>query len=397
MILAVLLSTLSVLRALDTGRRRWWVLYAVSACTAFWAHYTCLFVLGAQAAWVLWQRPDGRRPLLIATGAAIAGAVPWAPGLINDLHSPTIQILKALSPFTVTDIRIDLTHWVIGFPETFAGSLTALPGIPALLALAAGVLIVAGTLAARAGTAGATGGRARLAALRAPGDRPAGEGDHRLLLIAALAVATPVCELVLGALGDSVFSVRDLGASWPYLALAVAGVLTMVGGRPALAAGALGLVAFALGAATMLTARFQRPDYQSAAAYVERIARPGDVVVDETGALSPGPLTGLDVSLSRPPRIFRAQAPAERSHPYGLRDPIIGLQSAVDAAVRAAAGHRVLLVTNTFVTDIVRLAVRTNPAPSQFPRDYRLVAERSWSGLGGTLVAVYADVAAARR
>jgi 4-amino-4-deoxy-L-arabinose transferase-like glycosyltransferase len=383
MIFALLVSTLSMLLAVDSGRTRWWVLYAVSACAAFYAHYTAVFVLGLQFLWVVWQRPEARRPILLAGMAAAAGTLPWAPGLINDLHSPTVAILKALSPFTATDIRIDITHWLIGYPETFAGGLAELPGTVALVLLAAAASVAAagGVLARRSG------------AWRAP---PAG-ADRRWLLIAALAVATPVAELVLGALGDSVFSVRDLGASWPYLAMSGAAVVTILPGRPAALAAVLAVAGFALAADRMLGSAFRRPAYQDAAAYLSRTARPRDVVVDETGALSPGPLTGLDVALHRRLRIFRAEAPAERSHPYGFTDPIIPLQQAVLAAVAAAGGHRVFLVTNAFFTDVAGLARRINPAPTQFPARYRLVAERGYVGLGGTVVAVYADRATGQR
>ena len=74
-----------MLLALDTGRARWWVVYAVAACAAFYSHYTCVFVLGVQFVWVLWAHPEARRAAVIATAAAAAGVLPWLPGLINDL------------------------------------------------------------------------------------------------------------------------------------------------------------------------------------------------------------------------------------------------------------------------------------------------------------------------
>lgn len=380
MTLALLVSTLAMLQALDTGRARWWGLYAISACAAFYSHYTCAFVLGAQLLWVVWAHPEARRAAVLATVAAGVGVLPWLPGLINDYRSPTVKILNALSPFTFSDIRIDLAHWVIGYPETFAGGLTRLPGKIALILFAAAVLI---------------GGVGLISALRGAPLRARLAGvDRRVVLVVGLALATPVAELVLGVAGNSLFSVRDLGASWPYLALTGAAVLALSGPRAALLGAVLALIAFALGAVKMLGGDFQRPDYQGAASYVVQNARPGDVVVDETGALSPGPLTGLDVALHRRLPIVRAQAPAERDHPFGFSDPIVGLQQAVVEAVAAARGHRVFLVTNAFVTDIASLAGRVNPAPSQFPADYRLTAERVYPGLGATLVAVYADVGA---
>jgi hypothetical protein len=378
MMLAVLVSTLAILLAVDAGRVRWWVMYGISACAAFYLHYTCVFVLAVQFVWVLWAHPQQRRAVVIASVAAAVGVLPWAPGLINDFRSPTLKILSALSPFTPYDIRLDLEHWTVGYPYTLAGGLSALPGLTALVLLAiAFSLAVGGLLAAARGSSFT----ARIRSL-----------DRRVVLIIVLALATGVGEALVSATGDHVFGVRNLAASWPYLALIGAAALTLPSPQVALVASTLALAGFAIGAVKMLGGRFDRPDYQGAARYVQDNFRPGDVVVDETGALSPGPLTGLDVSLTRQVPIIRAEAPAERGHPFGFSDRIVPLQEAVNEAVAAAHGHRVFLITNVFTTDIAQLAARINPAPGQFPPRYRLVAERGFSGIGGTLVAVYRDV-----
>ena len=68
-------------------------------------------------------------------------------------------------------------------------------------------------------------------------------------------------------------------------------------------------------------------------------------MIDETGALSPGPLTGFGVSFLRPLPVVRARSPAERDHPYGFADPFVPLRAAVARAVAAAHGHRVFVVT----------------------------------------------------
>ncbi len=320
----------------------------------------------------MWAHPEARRAAVIATAAAAAGVLPWLPGLINDYRSPTVKILNALSPFTFRDIRIDVTHWLIGYPETFAGGLTHLPGAPALgllaLAGAIGVVVVIRAIATGRATA-----------------------DHRVLLVAALALVTLVAEVVAGAAGHSLISTRDLGASWPYLALAAAAVLNLCERRVAvLAADAWPWPELAIGSVKMLGGDFQRPDHRAAARDVSALVRPGDVVIDETGALSPGPLTGLDVALGRPLPLIRAEAPVERDHPFTFGDPIVSLRQAVAEAVRRADGHRVFVVRNGFVTDIASLAGRVAPGQTRLPDGYHLVAERAYPGLGATVVQVFA-------
>jgi hypothetical protein len=110
------------------------------------------------------------------------------------------------------------------------------------------------------------------------------------------------------------------------------------------AAVTLALVAFVLSAVSMLDGRYQRPNYGAAAAYVDRSARAGDVVIDATGVLSPGPYTGFDVAEHRRGPVVRALAPAERDHPYGLRDPYVPMSRAVAQAVDAARGGRIFVV-----------------------------------------------------
>ena len=371
-------STLAMLLALETRRRRWWVLYAVASCAAFYTHYTCVFVLAAQLVWLLWAHSWARRPAIIANVAAAAGVLPWLPGLINDLRSPTEKILSLLSPFTPGAIRQDVEHWALGYPYTAAGGLKALPGVAALVLLGVAVLLTLVGLA--------------VLARRRPSLR---ELDRRVWLLIALALAVPVGEAVVSAAGNHIFGVRNLAASWPYLALACAAAVAATPPRLGTVAALLAVVAFALGAARELTTRFERPDYQAAANFVAADARPGDVVVDETGALSPGPLTGLDVTLHRSLPIFRAEAPAERDHPYGFADPIVPRQRAVDQAVAAARGHRVFVVT--FRSPLASLGARLNPAGSQFPPSYRLVTLKVYAGFGSPLAAVYADVGPSRR
>jgi 4-amino-4-deoxy-L-arabinose transferase-like glycosyltransferase len=372
LMMALLLgSTIAMLLAIETRRTRWWILYAVCSCAAFYTHYTCAFVLAVQFAWLVWAHPDARRAALIANVAAAAAVLPWLPGLLNDFRSPTLKILSALSPFTAHEIRLDLEHWAVGYPYTLAGGLRALPGTPALFMIGIAAFI------------GVTG-----CLVRVRGRRLA-ELDRRVVLVVALALSVPVGEAIVSLGGNHIFGVRNLAASWPFLTLACASVVAAGPRWAALSASFLAVVGFGIGAAKMLSGRFDRPDYQASADYVAANARPGDVVLDETGSLSPGPLTGLDVALNRPLPVVRAEAPAERGHPYDFGDRIVPLQQAIRTAVARAGGHRVFLVTNTYRTEETPLAARLNAVNGRFPSPYRLVAQRSWPGIGGTQVRVY--------
>lgn len=365
MMFLLTLSTLSLLLALDSGRRRWWVLYAVAEWGAFLTHYTCIFVLAAQLAWVLWTRPEARRPALLATAGAVALFLPWIPGFLNDLHSPTTKILSALSPFTWTDVRLSLEHWSLGYPYVVGGGLGKLPGTPALIVLGAAMLLVAGGLAARARELGAIRLRAAL--------------QERYLLVFLLLLATPVGEALQSAVSTHTFGVRNLASSWPSLALACSALVMWSGRRVRIAATALVVISFLFPAVKMLSKRWARPDFQGAANLVARQAHHGDVVIDSTGVLSPGPLTGLDLVLRPPGPVIRAARPQERDHPFTLFDPDTPLPEAVRLAVASAGGRRVFVVTYP-----------NSQLEEHLPAPYRMVEDRVFRGFLPVEVRVWA-------
>lgn len=364
MMALVLGSTLSMLIAIDTGRARWWVLYAVCSCAAFYTHYTSAFVLAPQLLWLLWAHPSARRPALLANLGAAAGLIPWIPGLINDFRSPTLNILSVLSPFTPSAVADDLGHWAFGYPYATAGNLAHLPGPLALSLIGAAVLIAAAGLLVR--LRGASIELARI--------------DRRIVLVIGLALAVPVGEAIVSAGGNHIFGVRNLAASWPFLAVSFAALLVAAGRRTGAAASALAIIGLAIGGVKMLTPRFHRPDYQGATAYVNQHAASGDVVLDETGLLSPGPLTDVDVSLKPGVAAVRADSPAERGHPFGIGDHIVSASLAARQAAAHARGHRVFVITNIFPSDAGALS----------QAGYRMVSRRRFLGMGGTEVSVYA-------
>lgn len=381
MMFLVLCATLSMLLALDTGRARYWVLYGVFSAAAFYTHYTSAFVLAAALVWLLWSEPAARRPALLANIGAALLVVPWIPGLIADLDSPTITILSALSPFTASAVKVDLEHWALGYPYAVAGGLQILPGVAALVLLGVVAILSAGGLLVAAGR---VGWRSPVRAVHRVVGRES--PDRRIRLLAAMMVATPVGESIGSAVGTHIIGVRDLGASWPFLALCAAALVTAGGRRLGAVAAALTVIAFALGALKMFDSRFERPAYQAAADYVAQHAAGRDAVVDITP--TPGPLTGLDVTLHRRIPVFRAVQPAERDHPFGVFDAIVPLDVGVGQAVAAARGGRVFVVTAAGPGRSYRSQVHDITAA--FPPGYRLVTLRVWERLEQILVAVYA-------
>jgi hypothetical protein len=358
-------AVLSMVLGLDTGRRRYWVLYAVCSAAAFYTHYTSLFVLVVALVWLLWTQPQARRAALVANAGAFLLVVPWIPGLIADTQSPTVRILSALSPFTANAVRIDIQHWSVGYPYSLIG-LRQLPGTPALILLGLSLVLTVAGLTWRALRDG----------LRRP---PA-----VLWLIFLLMLATPVGEALASAFGNHIIGVRDLAASWPFLALFASAVAIAAGRRVGPAAAILAVVAFALGALRMLEPRFQRPDYQGAGNYVAAHARAGDVVIDMSGALSPGPLTGFGIAFHRDLPVIRGRSPAENDHPFTVSDPIVPTATAAHRAAQVAAGHRIYVVYPTLAG-----TQNINPVPRGLPASYHLAGLHRLPGIEPTLVAVY--------
>jgi len=359
-------AVLSMLLALRTGRRRYWVLYAVCSAAAFYTHYTCLFVLGASLLWLLFTQPQARRAGLLANAGAFVLAAPWIPGLIADTQSPTVKILSALSPFTASAVRIDIEHWSVGYPYSIIG-LRQLPGTASLVLLAVAIAVTAVGLA----------WRARGRSLPRP--------SPVLWLVALLMLATPVGEAVASAVGSHIIGTRDLAGSWPFLALLASALAVAAGRRLGVLAAGLSVVAFGWGAVRMLEARFQRPDYQGAADYVAARAAPSDVVIDMTGSLSPGPLTGFDITFHRDLQVVRARSPAERDHPFTIFDPIVPIPAAARRAAQLAQGHRIFVVFPTLAA-----TERVDPIPTGLPASYRLASRHILQGIEPTVVVVYA-------
>src|SRR5262245_23316265 len=374
MMCMVTLSTLAMVIAVDTRRTRWWVVYAVATAGAVYSHYTCVFLLAAQALWLVVAYPEARWAGIAASFGAALLYVPWLPGFLDDIRSPTTVIAYQMQPFTPADVVKTIKHWTIGYPYSFLG-LDDVPGPVglALLGLAGSLMLVG--VAMRMWRGGARG------------------LDRRGVLIVVLALSVPIGGAVASFGGKHVFSTRNLAASWPGLALLSALLLHAAGGRLGVVAATLAVAGLAIGGVRMLDPQHQRPDYQAAAAMVDREARDGDVVVEQTAVLSPAPVSSMVPAWRRTHRVFSAGLLQPNTGPLGPRSRFAEvLRSALDAA----KGGRIFLVQTQYreIPSQLLAALVTGPP---IPPPYRLVERRSFPGFLENSVEVYEAPAAAAR
>lgn len=377
-IVLALLSTLALLAAVADGRVRWWIAYGACSCAAVYTHYTVVFALGAQLLWLMWAHPEARKPALLANASAVVAFLPWLSGLINDFTSPTTDILSALQPLNAHSVRIALEHWSIGYPYPLSTTkLRDLPGVAALVLLALGLAV------------GVTG--LVVAGFRERWRFQLGRLDRRVVLVFALAIATPVGEALVSAVGTNLFGTRNLAVSWPAFALSLATLLVAAGRRLGFLAAALVIGAFAIGGAKMLESRFQRPDSEAIASFIDLNAAPGDVVIDGViFGVSPGPLSGLDVALDRRHRVFRIGAPQQRERPFQGRDRILPAAEVLRRASGAARGRRLFVVLPDPGTPAALSSTAASVA-DELPAGYRRVETRTYPGIIGLALLVYAD------
>ena len=385
MVVLVILSTLALLAGVDDGRARWWVAYAACACAAVYTHYTAVFALGAQLLWLLWAHPEVRRAALLASLGAAAGFIPWMSGLVADLNSPTTKILGVLQPFTLDGLRISLEHWSVGYPFP-AVRLRSLPGDLGLILIALGVAAaIVGVLLSRNRLLVE---RPRESARRChrPGRSSLAAVDPRLALIAALALAAPVGIAVVSAFSTDTLAARNLAVSWPAFALALAALLVWAPQPLRIASVGLVVAGLGVGAVKMLESKYQRADYDAAAAFIDRQASAGDVVID-AAIFSPGPLTGLEVALDQPHQVFRMGSPQQRDHPFMLGDRFALPAEVADRAVAAARGGRLFIVTQS--DGAQRYAMLARSVLSELPGTYGEAEAQTYQGVGTLTVRVY--------
>jgi hypothetical protein len=375
-------STLAMLIAAERNSIRWWALYAVLVAGAMYSHYTALFVLTAQLLWLLWARPAARVPALIATAAAAVAYLPWAPGVIDDARSPTVDVLSALQGNGFSLKVNAIGNWAFGYPGQ--GTHT----IPGEIAFFVGIAAVALLFAA-----------AILRLVRALRRRDLGIRSDRteaLVLAAALALATPLAEVaILLAGGTDLLGARNLDLASGGFAVLLSGLAVMAG-PVAATIGLSGLLAvFAIGTTKSLDAAYALADFHAAAAFINENADEQDVVVDmESTLLSPVPTSSIDAQLSGDHRVFHLYQPAG---PPPFLSESLPPAPILKIALREGRGSRVFIVAGNGVVSgadgevVIRLAgegaFRSFKHPGRERRavalrlpGWRLLESRRWGG-----------------
>jgi 4-amino-4-deoxy-L-arabinose transferase-like glycosyltransferase len=276
-------AAVALLHALDRGAHRgWWVAFWAAASGAALTHYTGLPALLVLGAWALWARRDRARQVIVAYLAVGLTVAVWLPFAHKNVAT---AVVNAFYPATLENIVAAPVRALFGYPVPVR--LDVVPGVAPLVVLFA----VAG--------AGVFGYARRFA-------RERGLRDE-LLLIAALALASPVALLVYGVVGADLYAPRNVQASLPAALLLIAGGVAALPRRAAIAAGCAWLAALAVGVVMAVQPGQRRLDYGAAAAFVEQHARPGDAVVEVEAFPVPGPLrNSWEVHFDKPVNVLEA-------------------------------------------------------------------------------------------
>jgi hypothetical protein len=258
-------------------------------------------VLAAQAAWAVWAHRDALRPLLVAHAGAALTFAPWIPEIQDDRESGFQSAIENVWPFTLEFFGKSLVTFFAGHP---AVGLRSVPGEEGLVLL---------------GLAGLTAAVGTWAALRSQLRLP-GPG---VLLVVALALATPVGAALYSLVAPSIYVPRTLLLSLPALCLALGALAAWLPRPYSLAFVAALFAACVVGTAHVLTDE-RRPGYRAIAAVVNDEARPGSAVFESIQF----DFGMLEVHLEPPFRLYRA----------GCNRPIVEPGEVLTGRVVCAAG-----------------------------------------------------------
>jgi hypothetical protein len=278
--LFVVLAALALLPAAERGGCWRWGLFALAACAALYSHYTAAFALAAEVGWAAWAHRERLRGQGLACLAVAAGLLPWLPSFLDDRTAGFQTAIENINPVTVSFLVRSLGIAVLGNPYV---GLRETPGTAVAVVLAVGLaLAVAGAVAAHTKLA------ARL------------RSEPRLVLVIALAVASPLGAALYSIPFASVYVPRTLLASLPAVCLLVGLAVAAAPRRLGAAAAVVTIAALALGTAELYR-ETPKPPYREAAEWVDDRRGPGDPVL-QVGLIDYG---SLDAHLDEPFRLYK--------------------------------------------------------------------------------------------
>lgn len=319
-------AVLTLLLAAGSGRKWWWVAYAVLIALAMYTHYTAIFVIGGLFLWAMWALPKLRLPLLLASIGGAALFLPWLPNWLNDLNSPTTDILSALQNPTLSSRWTVIQQTVL--LRTGTGSIELFRRPDAMLFVAT-VAATAAVLLFRRFRQGPIG------------CAPDSEFPRPVALALVLTLSAPVGALILGLTGTEVFGIREMATIWVGLPLLLAMLISATGRNLAIVLSVTLLAGFTYGSAHLADEAKSGFAYKDLAAWIDRNAGPEDAILDD-GHLTPSPSTPLDAYLppGRPVYVLGlpADSPDYIEHLFDLPDQ----QKLIDGAF---SGNRKVFLT----------------------------------------------------
>src|SRR5204863_2069457 len=250
------LTLLAMLAALERPSPRRFALWALLAAAALATHYFAGFLVGAEAAWMLWRTPQRRRAVA-AIGAVVVVAAALLPLALHQRSTGAAAFISASG----------LARRVATIPKQFLTGYHGPLEIP--------LTIVAALIVAYAGY--------RLVAA-APGPE-----RFRALVFAGLGATAIVAAVVLALIGPDYLIVRNVLPAWLPLAVAVATGLAASGvPREGIAAAAvlcaIGLVQIVAVASDQ---RYQRDDWRDAARALGPVTQTRAIIVTPASGKTP--------------------------------------------------------------------------------------------------------------
>jgi 4-amino-4-deoxy-L-arabinose transferase-like glycosyltransferase len=238
MVLLTALSLLAFLRVIDAPTARRLAVWAALSFAAIATHYFAGFLVGAEAAWLLWTL---RARAVVAVGAV---AVASAALLPLALHQRSTGAARFISESSIPRRLVQIPkQFLVGYQGPLETALTVL----ALLLVAYGVVRMVGT-------------------------------GSRVWLLAGLAAAAILAPLVLALVGPDYLLARNVIAALVPLAVAIAAGFATSRAGIAAAAGvcAIGLVQVI---AVNTQERYQRDNWRAVGEFIDRADQPRAVIV----------------------------------------------------------------------------------------------------------------------